>query len=49
LGNNGALTVNFNIQANDTRGFDQLLAERRPMIINMIRTAQQDRGSKSPL
>ena len=49
LGNNGALTVNFNIQANDARGFDQLLAERRPMIINMIRTAQQDRGSKSPL
>ena len=49
LGTGGPLTVNFNIQANDTRGFDQLLAERRPMIINMIRTAQQDRGSKSPL
>ena len=49
LGTGGPLTVNFNIQANDARGFDQLLAERRPMIINMIRTAQQDRGSKSPL
>lgn len=42
LGSN--TTIVFQIQANDTRGFDQLLAERKGMIINMIRQAQQDRG-----
>jgi hypothetical protein len=31
----------------DARGFDQLLAERRPMIINMIRQAQNDRGRRA--
>jgi len=39
--------VNFYIQANDTKGFDQLLAERKPMIVNMIKTAQNDRGNRS--
>lgn len=43
------VNINFNIQANDPRGFDQLLAERRPMIINMIKTAVNDRGNKSNL
>jgi tape measure domain-containing protein len=49
LGDSGPLNVTFNIQANDARGFDQLLAERRPMIINMIKSAQNDRGNKSNL
>ena len=40
----GSTTIVFQIQANDTRGFDQLLAERKGMIINMVRQAQQDRG-----
>jgi tape measure domain-containing protein len=43
------VNINFNIQANDARGFDQLLAERKPMIINMIRTAMNDRGNKANL
>ena len=39
--------INFYIQANDTRGFDQLLSERKPMIVNMIKSAQNDRGNRS--
>ena len=45
----GITNINFNIQTNDARGFDQLLAERKPMIVNMIRTAQADRGSRTTL
>ena len=45
----GNTNITFNIQTNDARGFDQLLAERKPMIINMIRTAQNDRGNNSNL
>lgn len=45
----GVTNINFNIQTNDARGFDQLLAERKPMIVNMIRSAQADRGSKTTL
>lgn len=49
LSDGSPVNINFNIQANDARGFDQLLAERRPMIINMVRTAMEDRGNKSNL
>ena len=45
----GVTNINFNIQTNDARGFDQLLAERKPMIVNMIRSAQADRGSRTTL
>lgn len=40
----GVTNINFNIQTNDARGFDQLLAERKGMIVNMIRQAQMDKG-----
>lgn len=43
------ININFNITANDPRGFDQLLAERRPMIVNMIKSAVNDRGNRSNL
>lgn len=43
----GVTNINFNIQANDAAGFDRLLSERKPMIVNMIRTAQQDKGNMS--
>ena len=45
----GNTNINFYIQTNDAKGFDQLLAERKPMIVNMIRTAQNDRGNMSKL
>jgi chemotaxis protein histidine kinase CheA len=39
--------VNFNIQANDTAGFDRLLNSRRGQIVNMINQAVNDRGRPS--
>jgi hypothetical protein len=41
------VNINFNIQTNDATGFDQLLLQRRPMIINMVRSAMNDRGNRS--
>ena len=45
--NTGANNVNvsFNITANDTEGFDELLESRRGMIINLINHAMNDRGT----
>lgn len=40
----GTTNITFNINAVDTRGMDQLLAERKGIIINMVRQAMQDRG-----
>ncbi len=37
----GSANVTFNIQANDTRGFDQLLQQRRGMIVGMINRAMR--------
>jgi hypothetical protein len=42
----GATNVTFNIVANDTRGFDQLLLERRPLITKIIRDAQLEQGRR---
>lgn len=42
----GATNVTFNIVANDTRGFDQLLLERRPLITKIIADAQLERGRR---
>jgi hypothetical protein len=42
----GATNVTFNIVANDTRGFDQLLMERRPLITKIIRDAQLEQGRR---
>ena len=43
-GNNGPVTVNFNIVANDTRGFDELLMSRRATIQGIINGALHQRG-----
>ena len=42
----GATNVTFNIVANDTRGFDQLLLERRPLITKIIRDANLEQGRR---
>ena len=42
-----AVTVNFNIDATDASGFDQLLLERRGLITNIIREATQANGQRS--
>jgi hypothetical protein len=41
------VNVNFTIQANDTRGFDRLLSERRGAIVSLINQALNDRGRSS--
>ena len=41
------VNVNFSITAMDTRGFDALLAERKPAIINMVRQAMNDKGNRA--
>lgn len=41
------VNINFNIDTVDARGFDQLLSQRKPMIIQMVRTAMNDKGHKS--
>lgn len=41
------VNVSFNIQANDTRGFDRLLAERRGAIVSLINQALNERGRAS--
>jgi len=39
------INVSFNITANDTDGFDELLESRRGMIVNLINSAMNDRGA----
>lgn len=41
---NKTANVSFNIQANDSQGFDELLANRRGLIIGMINEAMEDQG-----
>ena len=41
------VNVSFNIQANDTRGFDRLLSERRGVIVSLINQALNERGRAS--
>ena len=41
------VAVTFNITAVDARGVDQLIAERKPQIIGMIRSAMQDKGNRA--
>ena len=40
----GSVSVNFNIVANDTRGFDELLMSRRATIQGIINGALHQRG-----
>ena len=39
-------TINFNITATDARSVDELIVARKPMIVNMIRQATQERGNR---
>lgn len=41
-----AVNINFNIQANDARGFDELLYRRRGMIASMVNQALNDKGKR---
>lgn len=41
---NKTANVSFNITANDSQGFDELLVNRRGLIINMINDAMEDQG-----
>jgi hypothetical protein len=45
-GGGGTTNVTFQIQANDTAGFDQLLTQRKGLITQIIRDAQQERGQR---
>ena len=47
LGGGGPVNVTFNIQANDTKGFDELLSSRRGLITGMIRNATESAGQRS--
>jgi hypothetical protein len=48
LGGSGA-TINFNIQANDAQGFDDLLIKRRGMIQQFMRDAMTENGQRSKM
>jgi hypothetical protein len=43
----GATTVNVNIMANDTQGFDELLVKRRSVIVNVINDALNSQGKEA--
>jgi len=43
----GVTNINFNIKANDARGFDALLQQRRGMIVSMINRSLNERGRRS--
>jgi phage-related minor tail protein len=48
MGNGGGVTnVNFTIVANDTTGFDQLLASRKGVIQQIISDAMLEKGKRS--
>ena len=42
----GGQTINFNITATDAKSVDELIVQRKPMIVNMIRQATQERGNR---
>lgn len=45
-GNQAPMTLNFNITANDTTGFDELITKRKGLITQIIRDAQLERGQR---
>ncbi len=45
----GTTNINFNIQANDASGFDELLYRRRGMIVGMINQALNNSGQRGIL
>lgn len=42
----GGQTINFNITATDAKSVDELIVQRKPMIVNMIRQATIERGNR---
>ena len=46
-GQSQAVSVNFTIQANDTKGFDELLTNRRGLITRMVNDAMNNSGKAS--
>ena len=46
-GQGTGMTVNVNINANDTKGFDELLYKRRGQLVNIINQAINNRGRTS--
>jgi SLT domain-containing protein len=46
LGGGGAVNVTFNIQANDTSGFDDLLMSRKGLIRSVISDAMLESGRR---
>jgi len=45
-GDTQPVNVSFNIQANDARGFDELLVQRRGLITSMVRQALNNSGKR---
>ena len=43
----GSQTINVNIHANDTQGFDELLVKRRATIVNVINDALNSQGKEA--
>ena len=43
----GNQTINVNIHANDTQGFDELLVKRRATIVNVINDALNSQGKEA--
>jgi len=46
MGGGNPVTVNFNIQANDTAGFDELITSRKQLITTIIQDAQLEAGRR---
>ena len=46
-GQDAGMTVNVNITANDTKGFDELLYKRRGQLVNIINQAINNKGRTS--
>jgi hypothetical protein len=49
LGGGAPMNINFNIQANDAQGFDDLLIQRRGMIQQFMRDAMTENGQRSKM
>ena len=47
IGGRGPVTVNFNIEATDAEGIDEMLMQRRGLITSIIREAMEDNGMRS--
>ena len=49
LQGNGVTNINFNIQANDAQGFDDLIIQRRGMITQFVKDAMAEQGQRSKM